>query len=217
MLDSLSVSPQRRDEMERVVTACEANLYEAADFLQSRGIGEGIAREARLGVVGSDLPAAFDRFRGMLCLGYVTPAGVIALKFRQLEPERTPKYDAPSGQHVRLYNVAALHTHGDTVAICEGELDALVMTHVVGIPAVGVPGASNWQDHWARCFADFDRVLVIADHDAKADGTDPGVRHAKKVVKAVRGGQLVLPPAGHDLTEWVQRDGVDAVKEACGA
>ena len=192
------------------------NVDQAADFLASRGLSREQATGARLGKVCEPYSADHQRFVGMLSIPYVTPAGVIALKFRQLDPERTPKYDAPSGQHVRLYNVAALHSTGDTVAICEGELDALVMTHVVGVPAVGVPGASNWQDHWERCFADFDRVLVVADHDAKADGSDPGVRHAKKVVKAVRGGQLVLPPAGHDLTEWVQAEGVEVVRDACG-
>jgi phage/plasmid primase-like uncharacterized protein len=157
-----------------------------------------------------------ERFKGMMSIPYLSPAGVLALKFRQLDPERSPKYDSPGGQHARLYNVAALHTPGSTVAICEGELDALVMTTVVGIPAVGIPGASHWQDHWSRCFADYGTVLVIADNDEKEDGSNPGVKHANRVVKALgSAARCILPPNGMDLGEWVTTHGPDDVRNAC--
>lgn len=174
-----------------------------------------MANSYRLGVVPSDYHG-FERFAGMLSLPYLTPAGVVAMKFRALDPERKPKYDAPSGQHVRLYNVAALHTQGDVVAICEGEIDAIVMTELVGIPAVGVPGASNWQAHWPRAFSDYTEVVVVCDNDQKDDGSNPGLRHAERVVKSVPGGRLVSPPAGEDLNSWVLSAGVEEVRHACG-
>lgn len=215
MLDSLTLSPSLRRTLQEAAESYAQDVHLAADFLSARGITETVARGNLLGVVHEPIPG-HERFVGMLSLPYVTPAGVVALKFRQLDPERTPKYDAPSGQTARLYNVAALHTAGDMVAVCEGELDALVMHHVVGIPAVGVPGASNWQAHWSRCFMDYESVVVIGDNDVKEDGSNPGLKHARRVVKEVRGGRPVLPPSGLDLTEWVQAEGVETVRKACG-
>ncbi|HET6917257.1 MAG TPA: toprim domain-containing protein [Acidimicrobiales bacterium] len=155
----------------------------------------------------------------MLSVPYVTPAGVVAIKFRCIaegcdcKATHGGKYDGPSGQKARLYNVAAVHEKGDTIAICEGEFDALVMHHVVGIPAVGTPG-TQWLDHWPRVFSDYDRVLVIADHDVHANGDSPGIKHAKKVVASLHGAQMILPPEGCDTSEWVARDGAENVRRA---
>ena len=215
MLDSMTLSGSVRRSLAGATAEFAANLWDAADFLEDRGIGESVALSYRLGVVPSDYPG-FERFAGMMSLPYLTPAGPVAMKFRALDPERKPKYDAPSGQHARLYNVKALHNPGDMVAICEGEIDALVMTELVGIPAVGVPGASHWADHWPRCFSDYESVLVIADHDAKPDGKDPGLKHANRVVKAISGARLVKPPAGMDLNDWFLSEGREAVRAACG-
>jgi hypothetical protein len=148
----------------------------------------------------------------------VTPSGVVAIRFRCLQDHDCrevgcAKYDSPAGFPTRLYNVAALHTDGDRVGCTEGELDALVATHVVGIPSVGVPGIKNWKEHFARCFADYEEVLVFADHD---EDDKKGKAAAEKVVRKIAGGRMVLPPKGLDLTEFVQRDGVQAVREACG-
>lgn len=222
MLDSLTLSHSLRATLEAVTAAFEANLYLAQEFLEDRGVvDESLARSYRLGVVSEDY-AGFERFAGMLSIPFLSPAGVLAIKFRCLgehdcKEEGHPKYNAPDGQAVRLYNVAALHSDGDVVAICEGELDALVMTELVGIPAVGVPGVSQWKAHpwWSRCFADYEEVLVIADNDLKESGKNPGLDAARKISKDIPGSRVVIPPPGLDLTEWVLRDGVGAVREAC--
>lgn len=216
MLDSLTLSAGAR----QTLTAASGRYYQHLDlagpYLESRGISERAARLSRLGVVSDPIPG-HERFEGMLCLPYVTPAGVVAMKFRALDPERTPKYDAPVGQHVRLFNVMALHSDSGVIAICEGELDAIVMTHEVGIPAVGIPGASNMQDHWVRCFSDFETVLVIADHDIAKEGKEPpGQRHAQKVAKKIDGARVVLPPPGLDLSDWYMAEGPEAVRKSCG-
>lgn len=220
MLDLLTVSASQRSTLEAATAAFEADLYQAQDFLSGRGLAdERAVRGHRLGVVSEGYPG-FERFAGMLSLPFVTPAGVVAIKFRCiLHPdgcEGHPKYNAPEGQQVRLYNVGALHTDGDVVAICEGEIDALVMTELVGIPAVGVPGASNWQPWYGRAFADYETVLVIGDNDEKDGGKNPGLKHARRVVKEVAGARLVLPPAGEDLNSWYLKVGADEIREICG-
>ena len=190
----------------------EQSLDQAASYLAARGIDRDAATGHHLGFVAEPHPG-HERFRGMLSIPYVTPAGPVAIKFRRIQGEDGPKYDGPS-QKARLYNARVCADGGDVVAICEGELDALVCSSVVGVPAVGSPG-TTWLEHWSRCFGDFDRVVVIADHDAKEDGSDPGLKHAKKVAGLVHG-ELVLPPGGMDLGEWVQQDGPEAVRKAMG-
>lgn len=216
MLDSLIVSTLQRQSLEAATEAFEENLYDAADFLSARGISEQVARSYRLGATSTDPIVGFERFANMLSIPYLSPAGVLGLKFRALDPERKPKYDAPSGQHARLFNVNALHSKGNVVAICEGEIDAIVMTELVGIPAVGVPGASHWADYWPRCFSDYEEVLVVADNDVKEDGSNPGLKHATRVVSKIAGARLVTPPPGEDVNSWVLRDGAEAVRDACG-
>jgi len=152
----------------------------------------------------------------MLCIPYVLHTGdVVAMKFRRIDDSEGPKYDSPSGQTARLYNARTLAEGGPLALICEGELDAIAAEEHLGVPSVGTPG-TTWMDWWARCFGDFDRVVVVADHDAKEDGSDPGLKHARKVQKTIEGAELVTPPAGHDMTSWINEYGVDAVRKGLG-
>lgn len=185
---------------------------EVAAYLKGRGIEKDAAIAAQLGVCGDPEPG-HERFRGCLSIPYVLPVGVVALKFRRLEGDG-PKYDGPAGATLRLYNAGVLKDGGPVLAVCEGELDAVKVQQDLGIAAVATPG-TNWQPHWGRAMADFDRIIVVADSDAKDDGSNPGLKHAKRVAKAVEG-DLVVPPAGLDATDWLLRDGVEAVAREMG-
>lgn len=195
------------------------NVDLAAGFLGSRLLEREHALSSLLGVVSEPYVPEHARFVGRLSIPYLTPNGAVNLRFRCLAcPEKCVghgKYDSPAGLGTNLYNVTALHEHTTRVGCTEGELDALVATHVLGLPSVGVPGIKNWKPHFGRCFADFDEVLVFADAD---EDEEKGIKHAKRAVKEIGEGRarLVLPPAGLDLTEHVQRDGVEAVRDACG-
>jgi DNA primase len=218
-LDTLSLSSSQRVFLEEATATYEKTLDRAASYLVGRGLDQAAATGSRLGLASDPLPG-HERFAGRLALPYVTPGGVVAIKFRCIEDhdcrsEAHGKYDGPSGQKARLFNTRALLDKGDTVAICEGEMDALVCHHVLGVPAVGTPG-TQWMDHWGRCFADFERVLVVADHDVHPNGDSPGIKHARKVQAHVRGSEVVLPPEGMDLGEWVQQYGADEVRRSLG-
>lgn len=215
MLDSLTLSSSQRTTLQMAAERYAANVDQAADFLSARLLERSHAVTALLGVCRDPLPG-HERFVGRLSIPSVTPSGVVAMRFRCLEDHVCKdvdcnKYDSPAGFGTRLYNVAALHSDGDRVGCTEGELDALVATYVLGIPSVGCPGIKNWKPHFPRCFADYEEVLFFADHD---EDEDRGIKHAKRAARETPGGRLVLPPKGLDLTEWVQRDGVEAVKRA---
>jgi hypothetical protein len=220
LLDSLTLSPGLKTSLNEATGRYEMFLPEALSYLEARGIDQDVATGHRLGVV-YDPIAGHERFEGWLCIPYVTSGGVVGLKFRCIEDHdckavKCQRYDSPSGQKARLYNAQSLADGGSVVVVVEGEIGAIIAQSALSVPCVGTPGASAWEPWWPRCFSDFDRVIVVADHDAKEDGSDPGRKHAEKVRKSIEGAELVLPPAGMDLDEWIQSDGVDAVKKAMG-
>jgi hypothetical protein len=157
-----------------------------------------------------------ERFTGWVSLPYVTPAGVVAMKFRcasdhDCKAEGCQRYDAPAGQKAKLYGAGDLVNGGDVAAVVEGELKAVAVKQGLGIPAVAT-SAGQWLEHWPRTLADYDRVLVIADND------DAGLKHAKdKVLKSLPQGRLVVPPSEFPkIDDWLLAVGADAVREAIG-
>ena len=217
MLDTLKLSDSQRRTLQTAAEQYALNVDQAADFLSARGLAREDVTGHLLGTV-RDPPPGHERFVGRLSIPYLSPAGVVAIRFRCLQDhdchaEGHGKYDSPAGLPTRLYNVMALHTNGSRVGIAEGELDALVATELLGLPTTGVPGIKNWKAHYGRCFADYEEILVFGDNDPDED---KGLKHARKVVRELPGARLVLPPSGLDLTEWIQAEGVETVRKACG-
>lgn len=211
-LDALMLSESARGSLSEAVDLYEKSIDMGATFLAARGIVREDATSYRLGYV--DEPAAgHERFAGMLCIPYLTTAGPVALKFRRLDDQR-PKYDGPGGQTARLFNARSCADGAAVVCILEGELDTVLGARLLGVPCVGTPG-TQWHSRWTHVVRDCDRIIVVADHDVKKDGSSPGMSHALRVVEAT-GGELVMPPPGMDFTDWVAAEGEAAVRERIG-
>lgn len=187
----------------------------AVEYLESRGISETARRTARLGAVTNDnaLPG-HEQFVNHLCIPYITPSRVAALKFRRLD-DGQPKYTAPLGQRVRMYNVMALQDRGDTIVICEGELDAVVLG-MVSIPAVAIAGVSQFKPHFPRMLKGFPNVIVVADNDAKDDGSNPGQDLAHRIIESIPRARNVLLPEGMDINEYYLTAGADSLRSRLG-
>ena len=210
MLDGWMPNESLRASLTARAERYAQTIDRAASYLAARGIDRELAASFHLGVV-SDPEPHDERFTGMLSIPYLTHRGdVLALKFRRMAGDG-PKYDSPSGQKQRLFNARSLVAGGDTAVILEGELDCIIASRVLEVPCVGTPG-TNWMPAWTRCFADFERVLVVCDNDVKDDGTNPGRRHGEKLVKQIPNAEMVLPPAGHDFNSWVLDAGADVVR-----
>lgn len=215
-LDSLPLASTSRRALGQATRAYAANVAQAKDFLLGRGISGAMAGEAHLGYVYEPQPG-HERFRGMLAIPYITASGPIAIRFRCLcggdcKALGHEKYDSPAGQPTRLYNSGVVATtHATTALICEGELDAVVAQGLFGLPALAAPG-TQWKEHWSRCFADFERVIIVADNDRRDDGSNPGLKHAKNVRELIPMSEIAEPPLGMDLTEWIQSAGVETVR-----
>jgi hypothetical protein len=44
-----------------------------------------------------------------------------------------------------LYNVQDILKLAPRIVVCEGELDTVIVSGVLGLPAVGVPGVAAWK------------------------------------------------------------------------
>lgn len=53
------------------------------------------------------------------------------------------------------------------VLLCEGEIKALYLSYIQGLPSVGIPGVDSWQEEWIKYFAGASRVYVTLDPDAE--------------------------------------------------
>lgn len=190
--------------LEDMTSRYERSVSLAEEYLSSRGLTIEDAATYRLGVVSDDSPESAP-YLGRLSIPYLTPAGVRDIRFRALDG-REPKYMSRPGAHGLMFNVGALWQDNDTIAICEGEMDAIVMDLFSGIPAVGIPGAQAWKKHFTKLFADYDRVLVIG------DGDTAGREFARSIVSKIEQAIPIYMDDGMDVNDLYLNRGVEGVE-----
>lgn len=167
----------------------------------------------RLGFVGE--PEENDEFEtGRLCIPYITPTGIVGLKFRAVptdgkpgSPEASPKYKYRTGFQTTLFNTRDLLRTDPIICITEGELDA-VSAWMAGYPAIGVAGVNNWQSVFARVFR-YRKVAILADNDDAGQGLE----FAKQVQKDVKGSRIILMPEGMDVNKLIIEQGFEALSK----
>lgn len=177
----------------------------AIRYLAEHAIEQDLALKYALGFVGEPLPGD-ERFKGMLSIPYLTQAGCMSLKFRQVAPGVRPKYAQHSGQKPRLYNAAAYFSARNVIGVSEGEIDAIAATEHLGIPTLGCPGATNWQDFWTPLFKDYTRVFIFA------DGDEPGKDFALAVADRIGWrARIVQCPDDEDVASLAAGGKLDAI------
>lgn len=204
-------SAEQRLWLEQLVSQSQRDLAadtSAQGFLEGRGFGEQVAASFRLGVVRTPMTGA-EGYLGRLIVPYQTPAGVVNARFRCLKQhsckeEGCPKYLGLTGWGTSLFNVLDLAKPSDTICVTEGELDAVTLS-MCGIPAVAVPGATNWHKHFSRCLDDFAKVLVLGDGDTAGQGLN------KKLINDVRAVPVRMPK-GHDVNSLYLKGGRGALE-----
>ena len=153
-----------------------------------------------------------DDAKGMISIPYNTPNGPVALRFRRPPHKDTgPKYWQPAGSGLTIFNTRAFFASEETIAITEGEMDCITLVQA-GIPAVGIPGASNWKAHFPLLFEGYSSVIICADND----DTGAGKKFAAKVAQNVPGPQILLMPEGHDVNSYYCEFGREALREYMG-
>ena len=195
----------QKDLLGQATRKYQESIYQAEDYLRSRGIPLETARLARLGVVEEPEPG-HEAYIGRLSIPYVTKSGIVDIRFRSLNPAVEPKYMGMTGADTKMYNVLDIERAGDWIGVCEGELDTLTMSRCVGVPCVGVPGANSWKKHYTRLLADFERIFVFA------DGDGPGREFANSLARELPV-TIVQFPDGEDVNSAYVKYGVDYIRE----
>ena len=174
---------------------------EALAALGERGISEVVAARYMLGTV-TDPINGHELHEGWISIPYITALGhCVGFKFRRIDDGK-PKYGSPTGQKAHLYNVADITIMSPSIIVCEGELDTIIASGVLGIPAVGVPGVQAWKSHYPKLFSGYETIYVIGDNDIKEDGTNPGAEFAKRVANEVMNSVIVTLPPGMDINDY---------------
>ena len=206
---------QSRSLLEAVTHYSQVLDERTEEYLAGRGISKDVAQRYMLGTVTEPINGHEDH-TGWLSIPYITALGLCtSVKFRRLDDGK-PKYGQPAGQRQHLYNVADITLLSPRIVVCEGELDAVVVSGVIGIPAVGVPGVTAWKPHFPKLFSGYDTVYIVGDNDEKDDGTNPGAEFSRRVQHEVGNGVIVTLPPGMDINDFYLRHGKEETQRLLG-
>jgi len=203
-------------EQKQLLTETARQYHEAIDartasYLQSRGITKDVADSFLLGTVSNPAPG-HEHAVGALSIPYDTVSGVVGIKFRKVDGS-SPKYIWPTGQKIGMFNVRDLVKDTDTIAVCEGEIDTIIMSGLCDIPAVGIAGVTQWRDWFPMMFEGYKRVFVFADNDVKEDGRNPGMELAKRIKEDISSAVVIQLPENKDVNDVYLQEGADWFKE----
>lgn len=210
----MALTARARQTLERATSLYQADVTGAHAYLANRGIDQATATKFRLGYVKTPI-TGHEQYTGRLAIPYITPSGVVDIRFRCLADHNCKdhghgKYMTQAGHRARLYYTPAIITAHDTIAICEGELDAIILNKL-GIPAVGVAGAQAWQsDYYPRIFADFSTILIFG------DGDEAGRAFARNIANDLPEATIINMPDDYDITDLYLDGGNDALLDRAG-
>ena len=185
-----------------------AKIELAEQYLLSRQLSVEEARVFHLGVVEDPLPG-HEAYIGRLAIPYITPSGVVDIRFRGINNE-DPKYMGLVGAKTTMFNTQACFVADKYICVTEGEFDCIMMSVKTLHPTIGIPGANNWKPHYAKILDDFDTVIVLADGDAA------GLEFGKKISRELGNVNIVSMPEGEDVNSIMIKKGSDWIDERIG-
>ena len=182
-----------------------AKIELAEEYLLSRQLSVEEAKVFHLGVVDDPLPG-HEAYTGRLAIPYITPSGVVDIRFRGIHNE-DPKYMGLVGAKTTMFNTQACFVADKYICVTEGEFDCIMMTVKTMHPTIGIPGANNWKPHYAKILDDFDTVIVLADGDAA------GLEFGKKISRELGNVNIISMPEGEDVNSIMIKKGSDWIDE----
>ena len=182
-----------------------SQIHLAAEYLATRNLSVEEAQRFHLGVVKDALPG-HEQYTGRLTIPYITPSGVVDIRFRAIG-NADPKYMGMPGAKTSMFNAQVVLTASDYICVTEGEIDCITMSVKTNHPAIGIPGANNWKPFYSKILDDFDTVIVLA------DGDSAGMDFGKKVSRELGNVNIVQMPEGHDVNSIVMLEGAEFINE----
>jgi DNA primase len=177
----------------------------AQEYLSSRSLSVEEANIFHLGVVEDPLPG-HEAYKGRLAIPYITPSGVVDIRFRGIHNE-DPKYMGLVGAKTTMFNTQACFVADKYICVTEGEFDCIMMSVKTMHPTIGIPGANNWKSHYAKILDDFEIVIVLADGDAA------GLEFGKKISRELGNVNIISMPEGEDVNSIITKRGSEWIDE----
>jgi len=202
------LSKSQRELLDRASKKYAENLVDIMPYLANRGITETTAGMFRLGFV-KEPEVGHEPYEGKLAIPYLTPNGVVDIRFRSLNADSGPKYLSRPGANTHIYNIGALFTDSEYLVVCEGEIDTIVATQA-GFTAVGLPGANNWKPFYSRVLADWSKILLFC------DGDNAGREMAKNLSRELDNVFPVFMPEGCDVNDVYLNEGTEGLRKRAG-
>jgi DNA primase len=202
----LVLGPERRKALTAKAEALAADVAEVLPYLEARGITDEAADLFGLGY------ASEGQYAGRMSIPYITPNGVIQIKYRCLDTSHeidgkhdcSAKYIGETGCGSVLFNARALIGAGDIVVLTEGEMDAISVQSATELPSVGYPGVSSWKTFYRLCFEGIREILVVA------DGDEPGRKAASQIAEKLgMSARVVDLGDGYDSNTFITEFGPD--------
>ena len=198
-LTTVRLSSSQRQFLLQATQRYASKIELAKEYLSSRSLSVDEARVFHLGVVDDPLPG-HEQYEGRLAIPYITPSGVVDIRFRGMHNE-DPKYMGLVGAKTTMFNTQACFVADKYICVTEGEFDCVLMTVKTEHPTVGIPGANNWKPHYAKILDDFDTVIVLA------DGDPAGLEFGKKISRELGNVNIVSMPEHEDVNSMITRLG----------
>ena len=150
--------------------------------------------------------------RNRLAIPYITPSGVIGFTFRCIQDHNCAvaghgKYKKP-GLEATFYGVMDLFSDSLDIHVTEGEVDAITLSEMCDLPAIGIPGATNWKPAWKEVLSDFRYVFVYCDGDSAGSGL------GRKIEKEMGDNRAILltMPEGEDVNSMYLKYGPERLR-----
>ena len=201
----MRLSSSQRQFLLQATQQYASHINIAAEYLTTRGLSVAEVQQFHLGVVKDALPG-HEPYTGRLAIPYITPSGVVDIRFRSMHGEE-PKYMGMPGAKTTMFNAQVVLASESYICVTEGEIDAITVVAKTGHAAVGIPGANNWKPFYSKILDDFDTVIVLADGDA------PGLEFGKKVSRELGNVNIIQMPEGHDVNSIVKELGAEFINE----
>lgn len=222
----MTLDEEQRKSLEEACNLFQAQMDKAGlSYLNGRGIDSVTAKEFRLGRV-VDPPPEYRMYRGRIAFPVLKRVGCTGFAFRCIEDHNCKelghsKYITKGTQ--QIYNAKDLENSDRVIAICEGQPDTVILSGVVGIPAVGIPGVQSWKGHpwWKSLFSGFRRVLYFGDNDAGKE-RNYGSELGEVICSDIPQAEVISlpdPPEGKDkvdVTDTFLSHGPDYLLEVSG-
>lgn len=211
---------QNLGQKQRLAKAARAYLDQLSDsgaaYFEARGFTPQQCHTWGLGYVKEPEPG-HEQYRGRVSIPYITPTGVVQIKFRCIEEHSCKemhggtKYLGLTGNGTWMYNTRAFVLDSPEIVVTEGELDAMTVQTRTNVPSVGFPGTQSVDEVWYRAFTGYQRVLVVA------DGDKPGRDAAKAIAKHLSNADVIRLPEGEDSNSLLLKPGgLEQFYEMCG-